>query len=106
MATSASLAMLQFLGWIAERPRSYAEVMDAWRSSCPRLSVWEDAMIEGLVKFHDGSRGAVVLTGLGRATLARAAATDSGSVPANEPEPPLASGLQAVILQPSDEDVS
>ena len=38
--------MLQFLGWIAERPRSRSEVMEAWRSSCPRLTIWEDAIIE------------------------------------------------------------
>src|SRR5262249_45361315 len=36
---------LQFLAWLAERPRSYAETMEAWRTSCPRLSVWEDATI-------------------------------------------------------------
>jgi hypothetical protein len=36
--------------WIAKRPRSYAEVIDAWRTSCPRLTVWEDAVDRGLVK--------------------------------------------------------
>lgn len=41
--------LLQFLAWIAERPRTYAQTMDAWRSSCPRLSAWEDATANGLV---------------------------------------------------------
>ena len=39
----------QFLEWVAERPRTYHETMDAWRTSCPRISVWEDALHDGLV---------------------------------------------------------
>ena len=39
----------QFLEWVAERPRTYHETMDAWRTSCPRISVWEDALVDGLV---------------------------------------------------------
>ena len=45
---------LQFLAWLAERPRSYGEAMDAWRTSCPRLSIWEDAMGEGLIELGEG----------------------------------------------------
>jgi hypothetical protein len=44
----------QFLAWVGERERSYGEVMDAWRTSCPRLTVWEDAVAEGLVKVEEG----------------------------------------------------
>src|SRR5258708_37483963 len=40
----------QLLGWIAERPRTYEEAMDAWRTSCPRLPVWEDAIDAGLIE--------------------------------------------------------
>jgi hypothetical protein len=40
----------QFLAWIADGGRSYGEVMDAWRTSCPRLSIWEDALGDGLVQ--------------------------------------------------------
>jgi hypothetical protein len=66
---SVAAPTLQFLAWVAERPRSYADVMDAWRSSCPRLTVWEDATIDGLVRL-DGAGGVmVVLTPLGRAIL-------------------------------------
>jgi hypothetical protein len=41
--------MIQFLRWVAERPRTYVDVMEAWRTSCPRQSVWEDAQAAGLV---------------------------------------------------------
>jgi hypothetical protein len=39
----------QLVGWAAERPRTYAEAMEAWRSSCPALTIWEDALAEGLI---------------------------------------------------------
>lgn len=42
--------LLQMLAWIDVRPRSYGETMDAWRTSCPRLSVWEDALDEDLIR--------------------------------------------------------
>ena len=41
---------LDLLEWISSRPRTYAETMDAWRSLCPRLLVWEDALVAGLVR--------------------------------------------------------
>jgi hypothetical protein len=41
--------LLQFLGWVAARPRTYAQTMEAWRTSCPRLCAWEDAIDAGLV---------------------------------------------------------
>ena len=40
---------IDFLAWLAARPRDYAEVMEAWRTSCPRLTVWEDAIDAGLI---------------------------------------------------------
>ena len=64
---------LQFLAWIGEAPRPYAEVMDAWRTSCPRLSIWEDAVADGLVEVGHGPRAlrerVVTLTDRGRALL-------------------------------------
>lgn len=36
--------------WLAAAPRPYADVMDAWRTSCPRLTVWEDALEAGYVE--------------------------------------------------------
>jgi|GEM_PF-5008986 len=51
----------EFLAWISSRPRSYAETMEARRTSCPRHSVWEDALIAGLVRIDEGQK--VILTG-------------------------------------------
>ena len=59
----------QLLAWIAEAPRSYAETMEAWRTSCPRLSVWEDALADGLVRVD---RNRVQLTAAGAELLATA----------------------------------
>jgi hypothetical protein len=39
--------ILDLLEWIAREPRSYADVIEAWRTSCPRLTVWEDAVDRG-----------------------------------------------------------
>ena len=41
--------VLDLVEWVAARPRSYADVMEAWRTSCPRLTVWEDALDRGLL---------------------------------------------------------
>jgi hypothetical protein len=49
MSESTKALTLQLLEWISSRPRTYAEVLDAWRTTCPRLSIWEDACIDGLV---------------------------------------------------------
>jgi hypothetical protein len=40
----------QLLAWAAERPRTYGEAMDAWRTSCPRLPIWEDAVDARLIE--------------------------------------------------------
>jgi hypothetical protein len=72
MSQSASLIMIQFLAWVADRPRTYAQTMEAWRSTCPRLSVWEDAIIDGLVCIENDANRAVSLTPRGRAVLAKA----------------------------------
>ena len=56
----------ELLTWISERPRTYEETMQAWRSNCPRHPAWEDACIDGLVEVT-GDR--VALTSLGKAAL-------------------------------------
>ena len=45
----------QMLEWISSQSRTYAEVVELWRTSCPRLSIWEDACIGGLVAQDPGS---------------------------------------------------
>jgi hypothetical protein len=49
-----------FLTWLASGPKPYSEVMEAWRTSCPRLTIWEDAVADGLVKRRLEGRDAVV----------------------------------------------
>jgi D-3-phosphoglycerate dehydrogenase len=41
--------ILDLLEWISREERTYEEVMDAWRTSCPRFPVWEEATDRGLV---------------------------------------------------------
>ena len=64
--------------WLDREPRSYADVMEAWRTSCPRLTVWEDAIDQGLAR-REAREGTtwIVATAEGRRFLAahRAAIT-------------------------------
>ena len=65
--------VLDLVSWVAREPRSYTEVMDAWRTSCPRLPIWEDAVDLGLVQreHHEGHGVIVVATAAGKALLAQ-----------------------------------
>jgi hypothetical protein len=67
MASEARLLTVQFLQWVAARPRRYADVRDAWNSTCPLNCAWEDAVCDGLVR--QTPDGGVVLTENGRARL-------------------------------------
>jgi hypothetical protein len=63
---------LQFLDWIAGTPRTYGEVIDAWRTSCPRLPVWEEAITNGLVRRTNGAtmrEAKILITDKGRQAL-------------------------------------
>jgi hypothetical protein len=66
--------MLDFLEWLGPEPRPYAEVMEAWRTSCPRLSIWEDAIDGGFVirRRVDQRQAVVEVTPLGRQRLIEA----------------------------------
>jgi hypothetical protein len=62
--------ILDLLEWLAIRDRSYEEVMDAWRTSCPRLPVWEEANDQGLVMNEEiQGRCIVRITSAGLALL-------------------------------------
>jgi hypothetical protein len=79
MATEAKLLTLQFLQWLAARPRRHAEVRSAWSSTCPLNCAFEDAVSDDLVeRCPDGH---LILTERGRARLAEAA----GSAPTPSP---------------------
>ena len=72
MADSTSPIMVQFLAWVAERPRTRELAVEAWHS-CPHISVWEDAVVEGLVRTKNNGRRTLALTPRGRAVLEQAA---------------------------------
>ena len=73
--TAPEALVLELLAWVARHPRTYGETMEAWRTSCPRLPVWEDATEHGLIAVVPGDAGArgfaVELTTEGRALLER-----------------------------------
>jgi hypothetical protein len=62
--------ILELLSWIARRPRSYPEAIEVWKTNCPRHSLWEDALGDGLIRVvRNGSESQVALTPRGRAAL-------------------------------------
>jgi len=71
MSENVDSLVLDLLEWIGPAPRPYGEVIDAWRTSCPRLPVWEDASERGfLVRRNESGNGAMVaVTPLGEAHL-------------------------------------
>ena len=64
--------ILDLLQWLTNGERTYEEVMDAWRTSCPRLPVWEDAKDRGLITSeHVNGREVIRASSLGLALLDR-----------------------------------
>jgi hypothetical protein len=65
--------VLDLVEWVALRPRRHAEVMEAWRTSCPRLTVWEEAVDRGYVvrRPSDGGEAWVMTTDAGLGFLRR-----------------------------------
>jgi len=53
--------LADLVAWVAKEPRDYFETMDAWRTSCPRLPVWEEANARGLVTRTRDANGAAVV---------------------------------------------
>jgi len=70
MAEATAALTLQFLDWVAGGRRSHADLLATWRSSCPRLSIWEDALLAGLVRYAPATR-TIDLTPTGLAALGR-----------------------------------
>jgi len=61
MADTVDALILDLLDWLGPGARPYSEVLDAWRTSCPRLPVWEDANDRGFVaSHHESGRGRLV----------------------------------------------
>jgi len=65
--------VLDFIEWVAGERRLYADVLDAWKTSCPRLTVWEDASERGFVmRINVPGQGVFIgVTPAGRAFLRR-----------------------------------
>ena len=81
--------ILDLLEWLATRQRSYGEVMEAWRTSCPKLPVWEDANDRGFVGVErEGGLSLVSITESGRSFLQRCRPT--------QPKPAVAVAAVAV----------
>ena len=72
MSETVESLLSDMLAWLAREARPYDEVMEAWRTSCPRLPVWEDATDRGFVEHARADGRAIVrVTPAGRAFLAR-----------------------------------
>lgn len=71
MSANIEALVLDLVEWVAKEPRTYEDVMDAWRTSCPRLTVWEDSVDRGLVQRRANAAGGVIViaTDEGRAFL-------------------------------------
>jgi hypothetical protein len=64
--------ILDFVQWVAAEPRSYADAMETWRTSCPRLTIWEDSIDRELVILRQlGSTLQVEVTPQGRTFLSK-----------------------------------
>lgn len=68
MALENRALVLDMVEWISDGPRPYKEVMEAWRTSCPRLTVWEDALDHGFVSRRNDDTH-IVVTDKGLALL-------------------------------------
>jgi hypothetical protein len=86
MMNAPEALILDLLEWLAKSERSYTDVIDAWRTSCPRLPVWEDANDRELVKTeHVDGRQVVRITTTGRILLRQHGRSDSASQIEAEP---------------------
>ena len=52
MTDTVDILILDILEWIGPNPRPYDKVLEAWRTSCPRLPVWEEANERGYISRH------------------------------------------------------
>lgn len=41
--------ILDLVEWLTQHEHTYDETFAAWRTTCPRLTVWEDANDRGLI---------------------------------------------------------
>jgi len=61
MSATLEPLVLDFLEWLAVKPRPYNEVMETWRTSCPRFTIWEDVLDAGFVARRCAAGGATLV---------------------------------------------
>ncbi len=71
MREATDALVLDLVEWVAREPRLYAEVIDTWRTSCPRLTIWEDAVDRGYVARRPTDEGLRVTVTEGGACFLR-----------------------------------
>jgi len=71
MSDPVDALVMDLLEWIGPRARPYAEVIEAWRTSCPRLPVWEEANARGYIihEHLDGTGTLISVSATGLAVL-------------------------------------
>jgi hypothetical protein len=71
MIDSVDALVLDLLEWVGPTPRPYMEVIDAWRTSCPRLPIWEEAIDRGFIerRYEPGLGAYIAVSACGRQHL-------------------------------------
>jgi len=74
LSEAPSSSVVELLDWVSASPRTYSETLEAWKTHCPRLSIWEDALSAGLIAVRrtGGGDSLVVLTAAGESARYRA----------------------------------
>jgi hypothetical protein len=83
MAEVTEALVLDLVEWVAREPRPYSELMEAWRTSCPRLTVWEDCVDRGYLvrRPRKGGEAMIEATPAGRRLLEAAGRLPSARAP-------------------------
>jgi hypothetical protein len=70
MSGTVEALIADLLEYVARNERTYAEVIEAWHTSCPRLPVWEEANERGLLtRTRVNGHAVVQITAAGAAFL-------------------------------------
>jgi hypothetical protein len=83
MAEVTDALVLDLVEWVACEPRPYSELMEAWRTSCPRLTVWEDSVDRGFLvrRPRQGGEAMIEVTPAGLRLLEEAGRLPAGRAP-------------------------
>jgi hypothetical protein len=72
LTSTVDALILDFLGSVASMDRKYSDAIEAWRTSCPKLPVWEEANEHGLIaRTRVNGDATVCITPAGVALLER-----------------------------------